>query len=116
MKKIIFATLIALSATSSFAQITIGGNGVQIGGQQQQQGNMRYDNNDYDKHGNGKGNKHGHGPSANASSRAHEVHEMKERGYNPGNGGNIQYQQQQQQQNGIVIDNNGVKLPGITIR
>ncbi len=117
MKKLILLSASVLFSTASFAQINIGPNGVSIGGQQQQgQGNMRYED---DERGNGKhkSGKHHKVPSNNASSRAHEVHEMKERGMNPGKGKGDRYQEQQNnQQQGVVIDSNGIKLPGITIK
>lgn len=117
MKKLILLSASILLSTASFAQINIGPNGVSIGGQQQQgQGNVRYEDDERgnEKH---KGGKHNKGPSNNASSRALEVHDMKERGMNPGRGKGEHYQEQQKnQQQGVVIDNNGIKLPGITIK
>jgi len=112
MKKIILMSFIGLLSNVSFAQISIGGGNITIGQQPQQKQNQYYgEDRDYRE------NKHG--PNHNASSRAKEVHE-RNRQRKEDNDWNedreSRYQNNQPQNNGIVIDNNGIKIPGVIIK
>lgn len=108
MKKIILMSFIGLMSNVSFAQINIDGGNITIG-----QNQNRYDQNDRDYY------EKKHGPNHNSSSRAKEVHErnrQRKEGKDWSDDRDARYQNNQSQNSGIVIDNNGIKIPGVTIR